>query len=207
MLHGWSYDETHLHRLITPRLPNEVVVASVRARLPEAGGVWVCMVFPVPTTRSVILVHRWRTQRRWTCSRGWRPWPISSCAVRRTGSPLREPGGVRRAGRPVWRRSTERHAAARLLGPRSREDRGPPSRVPAHDNGHLRPGSGTSAPTGPSTPNHTHVVSWGDDGDGVAGLSALEGQPQRNYNTMRAQHRLLVKAIRRHGHCVGTPAN
>lgn len=38
MLHGWSYDETHLHRLITPRLPGEVVVASVRARIPEAGG-------------------------------------------------------------------------------------------------------------------------------------------------------------------------
>jgi phospholipase/carboxylesterase len=38
MLHGWSYDETHLHRLITPRLPDEVVVASVRARIPEAGG-------------------------------------------------------------------------------------------------------------------------------------------------------------------------
>lgn len=38
MLHGWSYDETHLYRLITPRLPDEVVVASVRARIPEAGG-------------------------------------------------------------------------------------------------------------------------------------------------------------------------
>lgn len=38
MLHGWSYDETHLYRLITPRLPEEVVVASVRARIPEAGG-------------------------------------------------------------------------------------------------------------------------------------------------------------------------
>ncbi|MEW2504070.1 MULTISPECIES: dienelactone hydrolase family protein [unclassified Amycolatopsis] len=38
MLHGWSYDETHLHRLITPVLPAEVVVASVRARIPEAGG-------------------------------------------------------------------------------------------------------------------------------------------------------------------------
>jgi phospholipase/carboxylesterase len=38
MLHGWSYDETHLYRLLTPRLPDELVVASVRARIPEAGG-------------------------------------------------------------------------------------------------------------------------------------------------------------------------
>ncbi|WP_199199029.1 alpha/beta hydrolase [Amycolatopsis sp. CA-128772] len=38
MLHGWSYEETHLYRLITPRLPDEVVVASVRARIPEGGG-------------------------------------------------------------------------------------------------------------------------------------------------------------------------
>jgi len=38
MLHGWSYDETHLYRRITPRLPKELVVASVRARIPEAGG-------------------------------------------------------------------------------------------------------------------------------------------------------------------------
>jgi phospholipase/carboxylesterase len=38
MLHGWSYDETHLYRLLTSRLPEEIVVASVRARIPEAGG-------------------------------------------------------------------------------------------------------------------------------------------------------------------------
>ncbi len=38
MLHGWSYDETHLYRRLTPRLPEELVVASVRARIPEAGG-------------------------------------------------------------------------------------------------------------------------------------------------------------------------
>jgi phospholipase/carboxylesterase len=38
MLHGWSYDETHLDKLITPRLPDKVVVASLRARIPEASG-------------------------------------------------------------------------------------------------------------------------------------------------------------------------
>lgn len=38
MLHGWSYDETHLHRRITSRLPDHVVVASLRARIAEAGG-------------------------------------------------------------------------------------------------------------------------------------------------------------------------
>jgi phospholipase/carboxylesterase len=38
MLHGWSYDETHLYRRLTPRLPKDLVVASVRARIPEAGG-------------------------------------------------------------------------------------------------------------------------------------------------------------------------
>jgi phospholipase/carboxylesterase len=38
MLHGWSYDETHLYRLLKPRLPAELVIASVRARIPEAGG-------------------------------------------------------------------------------------------------------------------------------------------------------------------------
>jgi phospholipase/carboxylesterase len=38
MLHGWSYDETHLYRRLTPRLPEELVVASIRARIPEAGG-------------------------------------------------------------------------------------------------------------------------------------------------------------------------
>ena len=38
MLHGWSYDETHLYRRLTDRLPDELVVASVRARIPEAGG-------------------------------------------------------------------------------------------------------------------------------------------------------------------------
>lgn len=37
MMHGWSYDETHLFRLV-PRLPADVVVASVRARVAEAGG-------------------------------------------------------------------------------------------------------------------------------------------------------------------------
>jgi phospholipase/carboxylesterase len=37
MMHGWSYDETHLFRL-APRLPRDVVVASVRARYAEAGG-------------------------------------------------------------------------------------------------------------------------------------------------------------------------
>ncbi|WP_432947500.1 alpha/beta hydrolase [Kribbella sp. CA-253562] len=38
MLHGWSYDETHLYRRLVPRLPKNIVVASVRARIPEAGG-------------------------------------------------------------------------------------------------------------------------------------------------------------------------
>lgn len=38
MLHGWSFDETHLYRRLATRLPEEVVVASVRARIPEAGG-------------------------------------------------------------------------------------------------------------------------------------------------------------------------
>lgn len=38
MVHGWSYDETHLYRLLAPRLPKELVIASVRARIPEAGG-------------------------------------------------------------------------------------------------------------------------------------------------------------------------
>jgi phospholipase/carboxylesterase len=38
MLHGWSYDETHLYERIVPLLPKELVVASVRARIPEAGG-------------------------------------------------------------------------------------------------------------------------------------------------------------------------
>ncbi|ONI78309.1 hypothetical protein BWI15_02205 [Kribbella sp. ALI-6-A] len=38
MLHGWSYDETHLFRLLVPELPDELVVASIRARIPEAGG-------------------------------------------------------------------------------------------------------------------------------------------------------------------------
>jgi phospholipase/carboxylesterase len=38
MLHGWSYDETHLYRRLASRLPDELVVASVRARIPEAGG-------------------------------------------------------------------------------------------------------------------------------------------------------------------------
>jgi phospholipase/carboxylesterase len=37
MMHGWSYDETHLFAL-TPRLPQKVVVASVRAPRAEAGG-------------------------------------------------------------------------------------------------------------------------------------------------------------------------
>ncbi|MFJ2649909.1 alpha/beta hydrolase [Streptomyces sp. NPDC087420] len=36
-LHGWSYDETHLFR-ITRRLHGDVVVASVRAPIAEAGG-------------------------------------------------------------------------------------------------------------------------------------------------------------------------
>ncbi|MGM1058392.1 hypothetical protein [Saccharothrix sp. Mg75] len=53
-------------------------------------------------------------------------------------------------------------------------------------------------------PNHTHVVFWGDDGDGVAGLSARGDQPW-NYNTMRALHRLLVKANRWHGHFFNFP--
>ncbi|MCU1683014.1 MAG: phospholipase [Amycolatopsis sp.] len=38
MLHGWSYDETHLYRRLASHLPEELVVASVRARIPEAGG-------------------------------------------------------------------------------------------------------------------------------------------------------------------------
>ncbi|WET76228.1 hypothetical protein P3102_19020 [Amycolatopsis sp. QT-25] len=54
-------------------------------------------------------------------------------------------------------------------------------------------------------PNHTHVVFWGDQGDGVAGLSARDGQPQWNYNTLRALHRLLVKANRWHGHFFNFP--
>jgi phospholipase/carboxylesterase len=37
MMHGWSYDETHLFDL-APQLPDELVVASVRARKAEAGG-------------------------------------------------------------------------------------------------------------------------------------------------------------------------
>jgi len=37
MMHGWSYDETHLFR-VAPRLPPELVIASVRARTAEAGG-------------------------------------------------------------------------------------------------------------------------------------------------------------------------
>lgn len=37
MMHGWSYDETHLFQL-TPRLPDDLVVASIRAAIPEAGG-------------------------------------------------------------------------------------------------------------------------------------------------------------------------
>ncbi len=37
MMHGWSYDETHLFEL-APRMPEKVVVASLRARRPEAGG-------------------------------------------------------------------------------------------------------------------------------------------------------------------------
>jgi phospholipase/carboxylesterase len=38
MLHGWSYDETHLFRRLGPKLPQDLVIASVRARIPEAGG-------------------------------------------------------------------------------------------------------------------------------------------------------------------------
>lgn len=37
MMHGWSYDESHLFQL-TPHLPKDLVVASVRARVAEAGG-------------------------------------------------------------------------------------------------------------------------------------------------------------------------
>jgi phospholipase/carboxylesterase len=37
MMHGWSYDETHLFQL-TPRLPADLVVASLRAPVAEAGG-------------------------------------------------------------------------------------------------------------------------------------------------------------------------
>jgi phospholipase/carboxylesterase len=37
MMHGWSYDETHLYQL-TPGLPAELVVASLRAPIAEAGG-------------------------------------------------------------------------------------------------------------------------------------------------------------------------
>lgn len=54
-------------------------------------------------------------------------------------------------------------------------------------------------------PDHTHVVFWGDLGDGVAGLSARDGQPQWNYNTMRALHRLLVKSNRWHGYFFNFP--
>lgn len=54
-------------------------------------------------------------------------------------------------------------------------------------------------------PDHTHVVFWGDLGDGVAGLSARDGQPAWNYNTMRALHRLLVKTNRWHGYFFDFP--
>jgi phospholipase/carboxylesterase len=37
MMHGWSYDETHLYQL-TAGLPAELVVASLRAPIAEAGG-------------------------------------------------------------------------------------------------------------------------------------------------------------------------
>ncbi|AYG02620.1 alpha/beta hydrolase [Gryllotalpicola protaetiae] len=37
LMHGWSYDEHHLFALRT-RLPDDLVVASVRSNLPEAGG-------------------------------------------------------------------------------------------------------------------------------------------------------------------------
>ncbi|HEX4250749.1 MAG TPA: dienelactone hydrolase family protein [Pseudonocardia sp.] len=37
MMHGWSYDETHLFQLV-PELPRDLVVVSVRARIAEAGG-------------------------------------------------------------------------------------------------------------------------------------------------------------------------
>jgi phospholipase/carboxylesterase len=37
MMHGWSYDETHLFEL-APRMPTELVIASLRAPIAEAGG-------------------------------------------------------------------------------------------------------------------------------------------------------------------------
>jgi phospholipase/carboxylesterase len=37
MMHGWSYTENHLFRLVR-RLPGKLVVASIRARIAEAGG-------------------------------------------------------------------------------------------------------------------------------------------------------------------------
>ncbi|MFD8396210.1 hypothetical protein ACFV2N_45250 [Streptomyces sp. NPDC059680] len=49
-------------------------------------------------------------------------------------------------------------------------------------------------------PRHTHVVFWGDVGDGVSLMSALEGEPQCNYNTVRALHRLIVKENQWHGY-------
>ncbi|WP_194909898.1 alpha/beta hydrolase [Catenulispora rubra] len=38
LMHGWSYDETHLYELLEPRLRDEIVVASLRAPVAEAGG-------------------------------------------------------------------------------------------------------------------------------------------------------------------------
>lgn len=54
-------------------------------------------------------------------------------------------------------------------------------------------------------PNHTHVVFWGDQGDGVAGTNELDNEPQWNYNTQRALHRLLVKTNHWHGYFYDFP--
>ncbi|MFC9975649.1 hypothetical protein ACFVH6_32650 [Spirillospora sp. NPDC127200] len=54
-------------------------------------------------------------------------------------------------------------------------------------------------------PNHTHVVFWGDQADGIAGISALDNEPRWNYNTVRALHRLLVKTNHWHGYFFNMP--
>ncbi|WP_129312283.1 hypothetical protein [Streptomyces sp. L2] len=54
-------------------------------------------------------------------------------------------------------------------------------------------------------PRHTHVVFWGDIGDGVFSLSALDGEPQFNHNTLEALHRLLVRENHWHGYFFDFP--
>lgn len=54
-------------------------------------------------------------------------------------------------------------------------------------------------------PNHTHVVFWGDIGDGIFSMSALDNHPRWNYNTVRALHKLLVRQNHWHGHFFNFP--